>query len=54
MFSVENVMGLEEVAMFKVAKLLNIYMREKNLQRGLERKNTQGTFKTEQIFNKGV
>lgn len=55
MFSVENVMGLEEVAIFKVAKLLNIYMREKkNLPRGLERKNTQGTFKTEQIFNKGV
>lgn len=54
MFSVENVMGLEEVALFKVTKLLNIYMREKNLPRGLERKNTQGTFKTEQIFNKGV
>lgn len=32
MFSVDNVMGLEEVAMFKVTKLLNSYMREKNCQ----------------------
>lgn len=44
MFSVENVMGLEEVAMFKVTKLLNIYMRGK-------KKPAKGTRKEEHTGN---
>lgn len=42
MFSVENVMGLEEVAMFKVTKLLNIYMRGKKPAKGTRKEEHTG------------
>lgn len=42
MFSVDNVMGLEEVAMFKVTKLLNIYMRGKKTAKGTRKEEHAG------------